>query len=147
MDGRAGNLQQPSPPLSFSFDAKCVYCNLQMSSILRQQQPVDQALPPAPRHLMAHTTLPESIQITGQPRAPAAVPGCKMQPCSCHMWPRAEESSQGARQRASTRWQPSRTSLVHRCLERQARGGAQSRAVSPRCDTTRNVCKHHLAEV
>lgn len=149
VDGRGGSLQQRSHHLPYhSHSTQCVYCNIQMSGIPLEQQPVDQAaaLPPAPRHLMAHTTLPESIQTTGEPRAHAAVPGCTTQPCSRHMWSRAEAAL--GSQTKSRRSLAARQNIPRaQMFGKASSGGRQSRAASPRCDTTRNVCKHHLAEV
>lgn len=109
--------KKPSLPSSFSFDAACL---LQSPNV---QYPTGAAGsgPQHHKHLMARTTLPESIQTTGEPRAPAAAPGCTMQPRSRHMWPGAE-AAPGARRKAGARWRPRRASLVHRCLERRAQG-------------------------
>lgn len=126
VDGRGGSLQQRSHHLPYhSHLTQCVYCNIQMSGIPLEQQPVDRAaaLPPAPRHLMAHTPhsqkasrplgSPEHTLLSRAARRSHAAATCG----------RELRQPWGARRKAGARWRPGRISLVHRCLERQAQGG------------------------
>lgn len=73
----------------------------------------------------------------GEPQLPAC-PAAR----SRHMWPGAE-AARGARRKAGG----PQSIPCAQMFGKAGSGGPRSRAASPRCDRTRNVCKHHLAEV
>lgn len=136
VDSREGSLQQRSHVNPIRCSVLIAISKHPASRISRSEQG-------SASSIWWHTQslVPESIRIPGEPRASLL---SRAERCS-HMWPGAE-AAQSSDEKQALAGSPAEHPLCAH-VGKGSSGGPRSRAVSPRCDSTRNVCKHHPAEV